>query len=337
MARDYDAAMAAVPFEFIDRTSLIGPRDRVRDRLQRLRRRRRHDADRRDLRRQTWTTGSPRCARWPRSSTSPAWPASDVVRGDRPGRRPGPHGVPADLVERAPADPVPAVRLGGPGRRLHRGHADRHGDRRHHLLPPGDRRDPAGLGPLDRRWPRRGTSRPRAWAGSSSSARSPSPSSASLFTDQIETVARNLWLIATMLIVFGLDPRRRRRTRRPGEGRARPDGARRHPVRPRAVAGPDPRRLPLRRDASRRDWRWATRAGPPPGTPSCWPCRRCWRPGCSRRRKIGDEATVAWGPTILATVIAFSVGFAVIAWLMRWLTTKSYLPFVLYRSGSDCS
>ena len=31
------------------------------------------------------------------------------------------------------------------------------------------------------------------------------------------------------------------------------------------------------------------------------------------------------------TVIAFSVGFAVIAWLMRWLTTKSYLPFVIYR------
>ena len=33
MAKDYDGAMAAVPFEFIDSTSLIGPRDRVRDRL----------------------------------------------------------------------------------------------------------------------------------------------------------------------------------------------------------------------------------------------------------------------------------------------------------------
>lgn len=33
MARDYDAAMAAVPFEFIDRTSLIGPPGRVQDRL----------------------------------------------------------------------------------------------------------------------------------------------------------------------------------------------------------------------------------------------------------------------------------------------------------------
>lgn len=33
MARDYDGAMAAVPFEFIDRTSLIGPPERVRERL----------------------------------------------------------------------------------------------------------------------------------------------------------------------------------------------------------------------------------------------------------------------------------------------------------------
>ncbi len=33
LARDYDAAMAAVPFEFMDRTSLLGPHDRVRDRL----------------------------------------------------------------------------------------------------------------------------------------------------------------------------------------------------------------------------------------------------------------------------------------------------------------
>ncbi len=33
LARDYAGAGAAVPFEFIDRTSLLGPRDRVRDRL----------------------------------------------------------------------------------------------------------------------------------------------------------------------------------------------------------------------------------------------------------------------------------------------------------------
>jgi F420-dependent oxidoreductase-like protein len=33
LARDYAGAAEAVPFEFIDRTSLIGPRERVRDRL----------------------------------------------------------------------------------------------------------------------------------------------------------------------------------------------------------------------------------------------------------------------------------------------------------------
>jgi alkanesulfonate monooxygenase SsuD/methylene tetrahydromethanopterin reductase-like flavin-dependent oxidoreductase (luciferase family) len=33
LARDYDGAAAAVPFEFIDRTALIGPRDRVQERL----------------------------------------------------------------------------------------------------------------------------------------------------------------------------------------------------------------------------------------------------------------------------------------------------------------
>lgn len=34
LEREYQAAAAAVPFDFIDRTSLIGPRDRIRDRLQ---------------------------------------------------------------------------------------------------------------------------------------------------------------------------------------------------------------------------------------------------------------------------------------------------------------
>jgi F420-dependent oxidoreductase-like protein len=33
MARDYDGAMAAVPFEFMDRTSLLGPPERVQERL----------------------------------------------------------------------------------------------------------------------------------------------------------------------------------------------------------------------------------------------------------------------------------------------------------------
>jgi undecaprenyl-diphosphatase len=45
---------------------------------------------------------------------------------------------------------------------------------------------------------------------------------------------------------------------------------------------------------------------------------------------IGDGAT-AWGPTVAATLVAFAVGFAVIAWLMRFISTRSYMPFVAYR------
>jgi undecaprenyl-diphosphatase len=40
---------------------------------------------------------------------------------------------------------------------------------------------------------------------------------------------------------------------------------------------------------------------------------------------------VSWGPTIFATIIAFAVGYAVIAWFMKFITTKSFMPFVIYR------
>ena len=40
---------------------------------------------------------------------------------------------------------------------------------------------------------------------------------------------------------------------------------------------------------------------------------------------------IAWGPTLLATVIAFAVGFVVIAWLLRYLDRGSFTPFVVYR------
>jgi undecaprenyl-diphosphatase len=56
--------------------------------------------------------------------------------------------------------------------------------------------------------------------------------------------------------------------------------------------------------------------------------------GVYKLKDIGGpgEAT-AWGPTILATVIAFLVGLVVIAWLMRFIKTRSYAPFVAYRIG----
>jgi undecaprenyl-diphosphatase len=47
--------------------------------------------------------------------------------------------------------------------------------------------------------------------------------------------------------------------------------------------------------------------------------------------KIGEGTSPQWGPTILATLVSFGVGYAVIAWLMSYIKTRSYLPFVIYR------
>ncbi|THA22777.1 undecaprenyl-diphosphate phosphatase [Streptomyces sp. A1277] len=47
--------------------------------------------------------------------------------------------------------------------------------------------------------------------------------------------------------------------------------------------------------------------------------------------KDAGEGHVSWGPTIFATFIAFGVGYAVIAWFMKFITTKSFMPFVIYR------
>ncbi|MFG2599064.1 undecaprenyl-diphosphate phosphatase [Streptomyces sp. NPDC048462] len=47
--------------------------------------------------------------------------------------------------------------------------------------------------------------------------------------------------------------------------------------------------------------------------------------------KDAGEGHVAWGPTIFATFIAFGVGYVVIAWFMKFITTKSFMPFVIYR------
>ena len=45
----------------------------------------------------------------------------------------------------------------------------------------------------------------------------------------------------------------------------------------------------------------------------------------------GETNPYGWGPTIVATVVSFVVGYAAIAWLLRYVTTRSYAPFVVYR------
>lgn len=51
------------------------------------------------------------------------------------------------------------------------------------------------------------------------------------------------------------------------------------------------------------------------------------------KKAISDpgEQVFTMPETITATVVAFLVGYAVIAWLMRYIATKSFTPFVIYR------
>ena len=44
-----------------------------------------------------------------------------------------------------------------------------------------------------------------------------------------------------------------------------------------------------------------------------------------------NSAVFSLMETLMATVVAFIVGYAVIAWLMKFIQTKSFLPFVIYR------
>lgn len=53
--------------------------------------------------------------------------------------------------------------------------------------------------------------------------------------------------------------------------------------------------------------------------------------GVFELKNASENGHVSWGPTIFATVIAFVVGYAVIAWFMKFITTKSFMPFVIYR------
>jgi undecaprenyl-diphosphatase len=45
----------------------------------------------------------------------------------------------------------------------------------------------------------------------------------------------------------------------------------------------------------------------------------------------GGENSYGVFPTLVATVVSFVVGYSAIAWLLRYVSTKSYLPFVIYR------
>lgn len=48
-------------------------------------------------------------------------------------------------------------------------------------------------------------------------------------------------------------------------------------------------------------------------------------------KSIGEDNPVGWGATWLATAIAFVVGYAVIVFFLKLVSTRSYMPFVWYR------
>jgi undecaprenyl-diphosphatase len=53
--------------------------------------------------------------------------------------------------------------------------------------------------------------------------------------------------------------------------------------------------------------------------------------GLFELRKIGGEGAAAAAPTIVATLLAFVVGYASIAFLLRWLVRHNLAVFVIYR------
>ena len=154
-----------------------------------------------------------------------------------------------------------------------------------------------------------------------------------LFKDQIETGARNLWLIATMLIVLGIvlevaDRLARRAERRKLEDISLRDG----------VAVGFAQALALIPGVSRSgstitaglflglDRPTAARFSFLLSTPAV-----ILSAAFELRHAGISEAGI--GQTIVATLVSFVVGYASIAWLLRYVSSHSFLPFVVYRIG----
>ncbi|WP_327087976.1 undecaprenyl-diphosphate phosphatase [Nonomuraea sp. NBC_01738] len=47
--------------------------------------------------------------------------------------------------------------------------------------------------------------------------------------------------------------------------------------------------------------------------------------------QIGEGQAPDWGPTILATVISFFVGYAAVAWFLKYISSHRFTLFVVYR------
>src|SRR6185312_15020472 len=151
-----------------------------------------------------------------------------------------------------------------------------------------------------------------------------------LFQDQIETTFRSLWLVATMLIVFGIllgiadwVGRKTRKMEDLTVGHGILYGlAQALALIPGVSRSGGTITMGLflgytREAAARYSFLLAIPAVLASGTLELF--------------EIGGETAPAWGPTLLATGIAFAVGYAAIAWFLRYVSTHSFTPFVIYR------
>lgn len=155
-----------------------------------------------------------------------------------------------------------------------------------------------------------------------------------LFEDQIDTTFRSLWIVATMLIVFGLllgvaDALGRHE--KPLEKLTVRDGILYGLAQALALVPGVSRSggtitmglaLGYKREAAAR---YAFLLAMP----------AVFASGLYKLfGSIGDSAAqgpYGGGETFLATAIAFGVGFLVIGWLLRYISTNSFRPFVWYR------
>lgn len=156
-----------------------------------------------------------------------------------------------------------------------------------------------------------------------------------LFQDWIETDLRSLWLTASMLLVFGLVLLAADRYAARIEPRAKTlkdltwrdgllyGGAQALALIPGVSRSGGTISAGLfmgyrREDAARYAFLLAIPA--------------VYGSGFYQVAKIADEPVAPqWGPIIIATVLAFVVGYAVVAWFMRFISSHGFTPFVIYR------
>ena len=53
--------------------------------------------------------------------------------------------------------------------------------------------------------------------------------------------------------------------------------------------------------------------------------------GLFKLADVANDPTAAWPQIIVATLVAGGIGMAVIHWLLKYISTHNFLPFVLYR------